>query len=419
MKNTIQKLALAGLLSTSLALNSQSDSSRVDSSKNERLFQLSVIHPIGSNGIDGAKMVNNVSINLIGGHSAGVKGLELSGFANTTNGNIDGAQLSGFANVVKGDINGIQGTGFSNVSIGHTHGVQVSGFSNYAHKDFDGIQATGFSNMNKGNFKGLQAAGFSNVNKGSFEGIQASGFQNTNLDSLHGAQFSGFSNVNKGSLKGIQGAGFTNVTLGDLDGIQAAGFVNRAETVRGFQLGFINVANKYETGLPIGFISYIKEGYHHFELESSLEMNAVLSFKTGVDKFYNILSIGAHFENGEIPSGSDISANKLAYAAGYGVGTNVVLGQKSSINFDLTAYQLFEASQRNLDLNHLSRFKINYSYKFLGNLAVYGGPTLNFRAYDSANSSLLTAIPENTIHTYTDNDWTTNLYLGANIGLRL
>ena len=52
MKKTIQTIAFT----SSLALNVQSDTTNVDSlSIKERLFQFSVIHPMGSNGHESAE----------------------------------------------------------------------------------------------------------------------------------------------------------------------------------------------------------------------------------------------------------------------------------------------------------------------------------------------------------------------------
>ena len=55
MKKTIQTIALT----SSLALNVQSVTTNVDSlSIKERLFQFSVIHPMGSNGLESAEYLN-------------------------------------------------------------------------------------------------------------------------------------------------------------------------------------------------------------------------------------------------------------------------------------------------------------------------------------------------------------------------
>jgi hypothetical protein len=61
MKKTIQTIALT----SSLALNVQSVTTNVDSlSIKERLFQFSVIHPMGSNGLESAEYLNVLNSNM-------------------------------------------------------------------------------------------------------------------------------------------------------------------------------------------------------------------------------------------------------------------------------------------------------------------------------------------------------------------
>ena len=61
MKKTIQTIALT----SSLVLNVQSVTTNVDSlSIKERLFQFSVIHPMGSNGLESAEYLNVLNSNM-------------------------------------------------------------------------------------------------------------------------------------------------------------------------------------------------------------------------------------------------------------------------------------------------------------------------------------------------------------------
>ena len=126
---------------------------------------------------------------------------------------------------------------------------------------------------------GFQGAGFANVAGGMDYGFQGAGFGN----------FCGNGSVN------FQGAGFMNVA-GSVKGIQAAGFMNIAGYVKGVQAaGFINICDSID-GVPIGFINIVKKnGYHKIELAGSELMYASASWKMGVQKLYNIYTIGKPF----------------------------------------------------------------------------------------------------------------------------
>ena len=81
-----------------------------------------------------------------------------------------------------------------------------------------------------------------------------------------GFQLAGFANVAANNAEVVQIAGFSNTAKDTLTGFQLSGFINTAKHVKGSQLGFINVCDTIEKGIPIGFISIVRKGYHTFEI---------------------------------------------------------------------------------------------------------------------------------------------------------
>ena len=343
------KMILAALL---FGWVSNVNAQTLDTAKEEkdvRAFQLSFVTPVGTNGMESAQYINRISFNILAGLSGGVEGAELGGFANITKGNVKGAQVAGFGNLVSEEMEGAQVAGFFNINRGYTDGVQVAGFTNVV---ADSASA-------------IQVAGFTNVVRGSQQGVQAAGFSNTTAGSVTGVQLSGFGNMAVGNVKGAQVAGFMNVAAGDVEGAQIAGFVNVAKNVKGTQIGFINVCDSLTGGVPIGFLSIVKSGYRRFEVGGNEVLWANVSYKTGTERFYNIITAGASFENDE-----------LLWSFGYGVGTLVPVSDKMKINIDATGHSINRGSWTD-GINLLSRLNLGLDYAVSERFSVFGGPAFN------------------------------------------
>lgn len=343
----------------------------LDTSKKTMPFHLSYIYPLSTNGLQAYKIQNNVSINILVGVSAGVGSFEGAGFGNLTDGNVNGAQLAGFFNANKGNVRG--------------------------------AQAAGFFNAVDGAFKGGQFAGFANINTGVFTGAQFGGFTNITSSNMKGAQFSGFTNVVVGNLKGFQGSGYVNVVTDTLIGTQISGFVNYAKHVKGFQLGFININDTISGGLPIGFFSYSRTGYHKLEIEGSNLPFASVNFKTGVEKFYNIFTVGA-----------GTSSKEFVATVGYGIGTLFPLSNKIDMNIDLTSTQFYKEDVDVDKINVINKLKINVAYTIAEKVQIYGGPSIDVLVHDkSLNSELSGSFKE-----WDSPSTLTQLSIGFNAGIR-
>lgn len=120
----------------------------------KRSCQISFLPVLGTNGLLSPQITNNYSVNLLGGYTGGLKGIELGGLVNIDKRNVQGFQASGLFNVVGGSVRGIQLAGLDNVVLDSmkgfqaaglinsarvSHGIQVSGLINYTHR-LKGVQ---------------------------------------------------------------------------------------------------------------------------------------------------------------------------------------------------------------------------------------------------------------------------------------
>lgn len=281
-------------------------------------FHVSFITPLGTNGLQSWNTVNRISVNLFAGYSAGLKGIE----------------VAGFANVLKGDMNGIQVAGFCNNTFGKANGLEIAGYWNF--------------------------------NKDDVRGMQVSGFANVALDTVDGVQVSGYANVTVGDTKGVQVAGFGNVTTGTQTGVQTSGFFNYAHRLKGVQVGFVNVADTVEKGIPIGFLSFVNHGYKVIQVGGNETLYGEVSFKTGVRQFYNILSVGATALHGD-----------LRWGFGYGLGTLIPLGRRLDLGIEAVSYQILENEWYSPHMNLLNRANLSLCWNMTRTIGIYGGASWN------------------------------------------
>lgn len=325
-----------------------------------RPFQITLLPPIGTNGPEYRQCVNQISLNVLWGESAGLRGLELAGIANIEHEFVKGVQLAGFGNFNKGNTLGLAASGFMNVTRDLT-GASLAGFMTIG-DDVKGLTGAGFMNLSD-RVTGGQASGFMNIAE-EVTGAQVSDFMNIS-DAVTGAQVSGFMNTS-GEVKGAQVAGFMNIGE-DISGAQVSGFMNIAENVRGTQVGFINIAENYEAGVPIGFINIIENGIHDFEISTSEFWNASVGYRMGVDALYTQLFVGSHWY------GEDDF-----WGFGAGVGTRFPISHYFKGSVDLISWQLIESgrlwAQRP---NLLEQARVTLEGRILRHVSWFVGPTLN------------------------------------------
>ncbi len=366
-----------------------------------RFVQVSLFPFIGTNGRLSGNVVNDYSINIFGGYSGGTRKIELGAFFNLDRGNVRWMQIAGFGNLVRGNVFGIQAAGFFNVNGGSTVAAQWAGYVNLNFNDFSGVQSSGFTNINLKSVHGASIAGFANITNGESRGVQ----------------IAGFSNIQRGSYKGSQIAGATNIA-GDIDGSQISSLFNRGKKVRGTQIGLFNYADSLG-GVPIGLVSFVKEGYHKIEVSADEVFYANAAFRTGVRQFYNILFAGMQVDvTGDT---KNINNNEEVWTFGYGLGTAPKLNRWLDLNIDLTSQHVNKGDFTE-ELSSLNKLYVGLDFHVAKKFSIAGGLTLN--SYFTKTTFTDYPVLFNDYkpdyiydHTY-GNNTNVKMWLGGKIGLR-
>lgn len=133
-----------------------------------RIFQFGLFPPVSSNGTGAGKTENAVSINLIGGYSAGNRIFEFGSFWNASRNYTGGLQLAGLLNYSGYSHNSVQISGFANISASGDSPLQLSGLVNVG-DNVSGLQLSALVNVAK-TVKGVQV-GLVNYMENGEEGV--------------------------------------------------------------------------------------------------------------------------------------------------------------------------------------------------------------------------------------------------------
>lgn len=308
-----------------------------------RPVQISLTPGLGSHGKMSGQVVNNFSLNVLGGYTAGTNGVE----------------IGGIFNIDKKEVKYFQAAGIFNVDGGKMKGFQVAGINNT-------VLDTSY---------GFQAAGINNLVRGKFAGFQVGGIYNHVADSVKGVQTAGIANFARRKLSGVQFAGVGNVSNKETDGVQIAGVFNYSKKLRGVQIGLINIADTSE-GYSIGLINVIIKGYHKLSFSTNEIVNVNAAFKTGNSRLYSILQAGVN-------AGSD----DRVYSFGYGLGSELNLNKRKtlSLNPELTSQYLYLGSWDYTNI--LNRVHLNFNVKLGKYFSFFAGPA--FSVYISDQKTAL------------------------------
>jgi len=421
-----------------------------------RRTQISIIPFVGTNHKLSANVANEYSFNLLGGYSRGVDKFELGGLFNMVRYDVRGVQIGGGFNAVGGKKDGVQVAGWVNTNLDSARGAQVAGLLNFNWNSSSGFVLGGFLNFTRHRSEGVSIAGLANTTLGEQRGVHLAGFYNVVTRSggpaqvagllnftgghmrgaqigglvnfigrdMRGGQVGGLLNVTIGShnggqvgglanfvardMHGVQAAGLLNVTTGTHTGVQFAGILNYATRIKGIQFGLVNVSDTID-GVPIGIMSIVLKGYHTLEISADEVFYTNVAFRTGVRKFYNILTAGIK------PQETD----PVIWSFGYGLGTSPRLGQKLYMNIDVTSNQIVRGNVDKMRL--LNKLYLGIDWQVARRMALIAGGTFNAYVADKAVASddIFTDYRPHLWrdHTYSDGK-NLKLWFGAKIGVR-
>ena len=414
MKSKNSKLIL-GLVVAVIAIGTevlgQDNNQSNKESYKERSFQVSFVPMFGTSRGPEEGYTNKFSLNVIGGYEHSLKGAEFGGIFNMNKYNVTGGQFSGMVNTVGGSFQGGQFAGFVNAVGGNITGGQFAGFVNVSKGYLNGGQYAGFTNIITEDVQGAQGAGFVNVTSGRVRGAQIAGFTNV-ADSVNGAQVAGFINVAPKGIDGAQVTGFANISQ-DVEGAQIAGFFNRARSLRGAQVGLINVVDSLEKGATVGLINIVGNGIKQASVEYNDVFDVNLAFRSGTTKFYSILFAGME------------AKDEFLWTYGAGFGTQYRIKGRLFGNVELTTQSIHNSEDDDFefedDLNLLSKLNVNFGLQLANHLALTAGPSLNVyvtNRQDPTSEGYGYDIGQNIFFDEVYSDTAVKMWVGYNVSLK-
>ncbi len=326
------------------------------------------------------------SLNILGGVSGGLYGLEIGALTNIIRGTARGVQLGGVANIVSEQTLGAQLAGVANLTSGSARGAQI-GTLNVTHDILKGTQLGAF-NIVGGHIKGAQL-GVANIELG----------RQTSSAAQVGAV-----NVSR-AMKGMRW-GVVNVGLDDISGF-SLGVVNVTTGAhRGFSLGVINVATEPVDGFSFGVVNTAPEADASFGLlnvawrgrwqptvYTNWEGSVIAGIKNTSGLTYNTFSVGAMSGLSGALSGLGAEGSDGAfrnYLIGWNWGMRTDLGASDfSIFGDLGAHWMLNETEDFTEVNIVSRLRFGMGYALTSKVSLHAGPSVNYmELQDPANNGI-------------------------------
>jgi hypothetical protein len=395
-----------------------------------RALNLSIFPGFDTNG--GATADNKLVFGFLA-RSRNLDGLALTVFGHQATGSTRGAQISGWGNLAGGDVHGLQLAGFANVGGGGMRGTQIGGLVNLARGDVHGMQLSGIVNAAGGAAAGMQVAGIANVARESVRGLQLGGIANAVGGSTTGLQIAGIANATRESLRGMQIAGIANLAGGvegmqlslvnvggDVDGAQV-GLVNVARRVRGTQIGLVDVATEGASEVPVGLVTFVRDGIHEVELSTTEAGAPVLAGVLGTQRIFTRLGIGLLGAPGDIPGGRAVTPGSTAdrghFLVQWGMGGRFNLTERWYLDTELVGWQLYRHSDFHQENAVLGSARALIGFKVAPLFSIVLGPTYNvgvgWNGFDPVTSA---GIAESVQHS---GGTTVRMYPGAMLGVRI
>lgn len=293
--------------------------------------QASLIPSLSTRGMMNSQINSSFSLNLLGGYTGGVRGVEMAGLYNINRMNVHALQMAGLFNTVGGSVKGVQLAGIYNNVFGDLNGLQMSGIHNSVKGSQIGLQISGIYNHVQLDAKGIQIAAIYNNVNGSQNGLQISGIYNAGHQQVRGMQIAG---------------------------------LNYAKELDGLQIGLINITGS-PSGYSFGLLNFKKGGYQKFSVTRNEISDINLAIKTGDNKLYTILMAGKSERTNE---------EKLT-SFGFGLGKNIVLGNRLTYNPEISIQYLYLGNWDRY--NFVYKFDSPLTFRVFKGVALSAGPSFN------------------------------------------
>lgn len=293
--------------------------------------QASLIPSLSTRGMMNSQINSSFSLNLLGGYTGGVRGVEMAGLYNINRMNVHALQMAGLFNTVGGSVKGVQLAGIYNNVFGDLNGLQMSGIHNSVKGSQIGLQISGIYNHVQLDAKGIQIAAIYNNVNGSQNGLQISGIYNAGHQQVRGMQIAG---------------------------------LNYAKELDGLQIGLINITGS-PSGYSFGLLNFKKGGYQKFSVTRNEISDINLAIKTGDNKLYTILMAGKSERTNE---------EKLT-SFGFGLGKNILLGNRLTYNPEISIQYLYLGNWDRY--NFVYKFDSPFTFRVFKGVALSAGPSFN------------------------------------------
>ena len=293
--------------------------------------QASLIPSLSTRGMMNSQINSSFSLNLLGGYTGGVRGVEMAGLYNINRMNVHALQMAGLFNTVGGSVKGVQLAGIYNNVFGDLNGLQMSGIHNSVKGSQIGLQISGIYNHVQLDAKGIQIATIYNNVNGSQNGLQISGIYNAGHQKVRGMQIAA---------------------------------LNYAKELDGVQIGLVNMTGS-PSGYSFGLLNFKKGGYQKFSVTRNEISDINLAIKTGDNKLYTILMAGKSERTNE---------EKLT-SFGFGLGKNILLGNRLTYNPEISIQYLYLGNWDRY--NFVYKFDSPFTFRIFKGVALSAGPSFN------------------------------------------
>ncbi|MDC0707037.1 caspase family protein [Stigmatella sp. ncwal1] len=292
-------------------------------------MNLSLMPPLATNTFLGPRSLNHVSIGVLGARSLQLRGVGLAAGVSWVDGTMEGLQTSGLVNVAGGEVWGAQVALGGNLAFGGGQGVQVASLINSVEGSFTGLQLSGTANRADAVMRGLQLAA----------GVNAAE-----------------------TLKGVQ-VGLINLA-GDATGTQI-GLINVGNEIRGLQLGILNIAE--DVTVPIGLLSIVRKGRLTFEVWADDIASLNLGLKYGSRHVYVLIAYGAQPWKKTYRSFTNL-----------GLGLHVPFAPQYSLDLDLSWGKWHDQFSGDAPSHALGQMRVMVGWELKRRLALFAGVALHY-----------------------------------------